>query len=179
MTDQRHSNDNFLTTTPKTATTVTTSTTDHYYRGTGSTGSTSTGARARTREEATEAESRATMLRGQYVDCCQYYTQAFRRSIPYPVQREIAERIRDGMSADVIRAAMDETQTAPRPSWAYCAAILRRCDLEDIKTLSEWRASKERFQASRNPALNYEQRTYTEDQFGEDFFIDLNNYGEA
>lgn len=146
----------------------------HHHCGTGSTGTT-TGARARAREG---AETRAAMLRGMYVDCCEYYTQMFRRSIPAVVQRDIAERIRDGMSPDVIRAAMDETQTAPRPSWAYCRAILRRCDIENIKTLADWTDSKTRFQQSKNPALNYEQRHYTEDEFGEDYFIDVvSEYG--
>jgi DNA replication protein DnaD len=83
------------------------------------------------------------------------------------------------MGADVLRAAIDDTMMAPRPSWAYMAAILRRCDLEGIKTITDWRTSKERFQAAKNPALNYEQRTYTEDMFGEDFFIDLDKYGDG
>ena len=142
---------------------------------TGTTGS-STGARARAREA--EA-ARAAMLHGQYVDCCEYYVASFRRHLPAVIQREIATRIRDGMSADVLRAAMDETQRAPRPSWSYCAAILRRCDLEGIKTMEQWRASKERYSSSRNPALAYDQRQYTEDDFGEDFFFDLKAYGEA
>ena len=141
-----------------------TTTTENHHNQTSATGSsTGTGARARTRE--------AALLHGQYVDCCEYYTESFRRAIPHVVQREIAERIRDGMSADVIRLAMDETQTAPRPSWAYCRAILRRCDLEGIRTLKDWNESKARFQGSKNPALDYQQRTYTEDMFGEDFFI--------
>ena len=147
---------------------TTTTENNHHNRSSTGTG-TSTGARARTREE---AEARGAMLHGMYVDCCEYYTRTFRRSIPFVVQREIAERIRDGMSPDVIRTAMDETQTAPRPSWAYCRAILRRCDIEGIKTMADWRASKERFQASKNPALNYEQRNYTDDDF-KDFFIDF------
>lgn len=149
-------------TTDNKATTTTTN------RGTGTTGSTGTGARARTRE----AEARAAYLRGQYVDCCEYYARSFRRGIVPVIQRDIATRIKAGMAAEVIMAAMDETQTAPRPSWAYCAAILRRCDLEGIKTLGDWRRSKEQHASSRNPALQYEQRTYTEDMFGEDFFID-------
>lgn len=134
--------------------------------------STTTRACARAREEA-----RASMLHGQYVDCCEYYARAFNRSPAPGIQRELATRIRDGMSADVIRAAIDDTMMAPRPSWAYMTAILRRCDLEGIRTLAEWNTSKERYQASKNPALNYQQRDYTEDEFGDDFFIDLDKYG--
>lgn len=134
--------------------------------------STATRAHARARE----AEIVAAMLHGQYVDCCEYYARAFGRSPAPGIQRELATRIRDGMGADVIRAAIDDTMIAPRPSWAYMAAILRRCDLEGIRTMADWIASKERFQAAKNPALNYEQRNYTEDMFGQDFFVDLDKY---
>lgn len=164
MTSYRNTADN-------TATGYRTTENDHQNRAT-SAGSTTPGACARARE----AESRAAMMRGQYVDCCEYYVQSFRRHLPAVVQREIAEHIRDGMSADVIRAAMDETQLAPRPSWAYCHAILKRCDLEQIRTMKDWNESKARYQSSRNPALNYDQRTYTDDMFGEDFFVDLSQY---
>lgn len=128
---------------------------------------------ARAREEEQEAAARAAMLRGQYVDCCEYYTASFHRPIARGIQREIATRIKDGMSADVIRAAIDDTMIAPRPSWAYCSAILRNCDMDGVKTLTDWNERKARRQASVNPALQYEQRTYHEDDFGEDFFYDV------
>lgn len=119
------------------------------------------------------------MLHGMYVDCCEYYARAFGRSPAPGIQRELATRIRDGMSAEVLRAAIDDTMMAPRPSWAYMAAILRRCDAEGILTLEQWNTSKERYQARKNPALNYEQRTYTEDQFDDTFFINLDKYAEV
>ena len=136
--------------------------------------STATGARACA--YARETEARAAMLRGQYVDCCEYYAASFHRGIPAGIQREIATRIKQGMTADVIRAAIDDTMLAPRPSWAYCAAILKNCDLDGVKTLSDWNERKARRAREKNPALNYEQRTYTADDFGEDFFIDLEKY---
>lgn len=150
----------------------TTTSTSSASTGTSTTRST-TRACARAREEA-----RAAMLHGQYVDVCTYYAQAFERAPAPGIQRELATRIRDGMSAEVLRAAIDDTMMAPRPSWAYMAAILRRCDLENIKTITDWRQSKERYQASRNPALNYSQRTYTDDEYGQDFFLDLDKYFE-
>ena len=143
-----------------------------------STSTSTTRTTTRVRACAREGDPRATMLHGQYVDVCEYYAQAFHRSPAPAIQREIATRIKAGMSADVLRAAIDDTMMAPRPSWAYMAAILRRCDLEGIRTLTDWRTSKDRYQAAKNPALNYEQRTYTEDMFGEDFFIDLDKYAE-
>lgn len=145
-----------------------------------SSSSASSSTTTRVRARAREAEIKAAMLHGQYVDVCGYYAQAFHRSPAPSVQRDIAIRIKGGMSADVIRAAIDDTMMAPRPSWAYMAAILRRCDIEGIRTMKDWNESKQRFQSAKNPALNYEQRTYTEDQFGEDFFVDLDKYaGEA
>lgn len=131
--------------------------------------------RARARDYITqqdELSSHAAFLHGQYLDCCEYYVANFRRSIMPVIQRTLAEYIRDGMSADVIRAAMDDTQLAPRPSWAYCAAILKRCYNDGILTLADWMAEKQRHNAAYNPALNYEQRKYTEDDFGPDFFFD-------
>lgn len=149
------------------------STTTTTSSSTGNSSSSSTTTRAR------EAETRASMLHGQYVDVCGYYAEAFHRSPAPSIQRDIATRIKGGMSADVIRAAIDDTMMAPRPSWAYMAAILRRCDIEGIRTMQEWNESKQRYQSAKNPALNYEQRTYTEDQFGEDFFIDLDKYADG
>lgn len=136
-------------------------------------GSTATRVRAR-EDEAT----RAAMLHGQYVDCCTYYAQSFHRGISPGVQRAFATRIREGMSADVIRAAIDETMRAPRPSWAYCEAILRNLDNEQVRTIEQWEERKRRHQSASNPALNYQQREYTEDMFGEDFFVNLDSYGE-
>ena len=140
-----------------------------------------TGARARAyaRETEDEARIKAAMLRGQYVDCCDYYARSFHRAVPAGVQREFATRIKAGMSAEVIRAAIDDTMCAPRPSWAYCAAILRNCDLDGVRTLRDWQERKMRYQSASNPALNYQQRTYTEDMFGEDFFIDLGKYADG
>ena len=136
--------------------------------------STTTRVRARAREE------KAAFLRGQYIDACEYYAQSFHRSISPGIQREIAYRVKDGMTADVFRAAIDETMKAPRPSYAYLEAILRRCDLENIKTIEDWKRSKERYQASNNPALNYDQRQYTDDMFGEDFWYDpIKDFGEG
>ena len=149
----------------------------HQKREVSSSSRTATGSTTATRVRAREAEAHAAMLRGQYVDVCDYFARSFHRSVAPGVQRELATRIKAGMTADVIRAAIDDTMMAPRPSWAYLAAILRRCDLEGIKTLQDWNESKSRYKSSGNPAMNYEQRTYTEDMFGDDFFLDLDKYG--
>lgn len=130
--------------------------------------STTTGARARVRDAQNEADSRADMLYGQYQDVCAYYTDNFKRSITPVIQRQLAELIRDGMTADVIRMAMDETQMAPRPSWAYCAAILRRCERDRILTLGDWMADREWHRRHFNPAMHYQEQR--QDDYGPAFF---------
>ena len=57
--------------------------------------------------------------------------------------------------------------------------------------MSDWRAACRNWQARRNenvsaqpraapknPALDYRQREYRDDQFGDDFYVDLSKYGE-
>ena len=133
-----------------------------------------TGARAcaRTRE-GTEAETRAAIMRGWYVDACEYYQDAFDRRCTQLVRRTIAEAIGAGMTVDVLRAAMDATQLAPRPSWAYCAAILARCQRDGILTAEDWARDHKAWSRRRNPALQYEQRQYAEDDFDQDYFLDV------
>lgn len=138
--------------------------------------STTTGARARTRE-GNEVSSEARMKHGMYLDACMYYAESFRRSITPVIQRQLAELIRGGMTGDVIHAAIDETQLAPRPSWAYCSAILRRCENQGIRTLEDWNADKERYRSSINPALNYAQRSYSEQDFDALYFDLEKEYG--
>lgn len=124
--------------------------------------SSSAGARARSIE--------ANVLRGWYNDACEYFVDNFRRAPGPGVRREIAEAIKSGMTGECLMAIMDEAQGAPRPSWAYCLAILRRCQGAGIKTLEDWQTDKERANARKNPALNYTQREYTDDMFGPDFY---------
>lgn len=131
--------------------------------------SSTTGARAHARTR----ESHAQMLYGQYKDTCLYYAESFRRSITPVIQRQIADWIKGGITGEVIRMAIDETQMAPRPSWAYCSAILRRCERDGIQTIEDWQRDKNQYSARYNPALNYEQRRYTDDDYGPDFFVDL------
>ena len=71
--------------------------------------------------------------------------------------------------------APDEAQRAPRPSWAYCMAIIRRCQRDGLLTLDAWRRDREEWQRKQmsNPALQYQQRDYRETDFGEDFFFDV------
>ena len=166
--------------------TTTTSTTDHQARtgkysvdSTGST-STSTGARARTNDrvffsEEEKRQSRAAILAGWHKDACMYYQECFDRKITPGVQRDIANALVEGFNIDLLRAIMDETLCAPRPSWAYCLAILRRCERDGLRTLEDWKRDREAWASRKasHPALQYSQREYREEDFGEDFFFDV------
>lgn len=160
--------------------------TDHQQRSTeqvaSSTGTTSTttGARARTNDRVflsaeEERRSRAAILAGWHSDACMYYQDCFDRKITPGVQRDIANALVEGFSLDLLRAIMDETLCAPRPSWAYCLAILRRCERDGLRTLEDWKRDREAWASRKasNPALQYAQREYREEDFGEDFFFDV------
>lgn len=141
-------------------------------------------ARARAREEAGDQDERrikARIMRGWYEDACVYYQQSFDSKLSPVISRDIAGAIAQGITGDVVRAAMDATQDAPRPSWAYCRAILQRCERDGIRTLADWAADREAWQRRQqgNPALQYSQRDYHAEDFGEDFFFDVvGEYGK-
>lgn len=117
--------------------------------------------------------NRAVMLHGWYKECCMYFAENYLKP-PAPVaRREIAEIIRNGMTAECLKAIMDESQNAPRPSWGYAKAIVKRCEANDVRTLADWRADQARREAARNRALSYRQRDFSEEDVGVDFFADM------
>lgn len=69
----------------------------------------------------------------------------------------------------------------------YMEKLLGDWQASGVRTVEEARAQHEAARLSRaaaapsapaaNPAMNYEQREYKEEDFGEDFFIDLDKYG--
>ncbi len=129
-----------------------------------------------TEEEARRAVAKAEMMHGWYKECCQYYAENYQRAPAPIVRKEIAEIIKNGMTAECLKAVIDESQNAYRPSWSYCKAILRRCDVFGIRTLADWNADKGRRESARNPALAYQQREYSDEDFGPDFFMDMSKY---
>lgn len=123
--------------------------------------------------------SRAKLMHGWYKECCEYFAENYLRP-PAPVaRRDLATIIKNGMTADCLKAIMDESQKAPRPSWSYAKAIAKRCEAYGIRTLEDWVKDQAKRKASRNPALNYQQREYSDEDFGPDFFVDLNQYGQG
>lgn len=98
----------------------------------------------------------------------------------------------DDVPEDLIRFAIDEACSNGAPRWAYVSSILSGYIRDGIKTVGDAKAAKAKRQAERqggktqldrkpqdNPALNFEQREYKDEDFGDDFFIDLDKYGEG
>ena len=68
-----------------------------------------------------------------------------------PAMRAYLRRLWDaGMSIRVLTAVMDETMMAPRPTWHYYAAIIRRLEAQGIKHYYQWAERQERYRAYRD-----------------------------
>lgn len=97
---------------------------------------------------------------------------------------DLAEYAED-LPADVIRFAIDEGCANGAPRWSYVSAILRGYLRDGIRTVGDAKAAKAKHRTKLdrspqdNPALNFEQREYKDEDFGDDFFIDLDKYGEG
>lgn len=67
-----------------------------------------------------------------------YWRLAVGVQLPPIGRQRIAERLAEGVEAELIAEVIDQTSAAPRPSWAYCSAILDRLKREGISTLSDY-----------------------------------------
>lgn len=92
----------------------------------------------------------------------------------------------EDLPEDVIQFAIDEACANGAPRWSYVAAILRGYVREGIKSVGDAKAAKAKREEARqggrtaldrnpqvNPALNYEQRDYKPEDYGDDFFLDV------
>ena len=92
---------------------------------------------------------------------------------------------KEDLPDDVIRFAIDEACANGAPRWSYVAAILRGYVQNGVRTVGDAKEAKEKHKGradrspQSNPALNYAQREYKAEDFGDDFFIDLDKYGEG
>ena len=105
-----------------------------------------------------------------------------------PTQMQEFASYRKDLPDELIRHALDIAADNTR-SWGYVKGILNRYIDENIRTLADaeaqethWREKKRTGDASskgKNPALDYQQREYRDEDYGENFFVDLSKYGEA
>ena len=90
----------------------------------------------------------------------------------------------DDLPDDLIRHAIDEACAAGAPTWSYTRAILNRYVDSGFKSVGDAKAAEQKRREDRarrgqsaggkpNPALDYQQREYTESDFA-DLFINLN-----
>lgn len=106
-----------------------------------------------------------------------------------PKQMDEFNSFRVDLPDELICHALDIAAEHTR-SWAYVKGILNRYMDEGVRTLGDALAQEtKRKQEKRNgvgpanakepnPALNYQQRDYHDEDFGDDFFEDLTKYAE-
>lgn len=68
-----------------------------------------------------------------------------------PAMRAYNRRLLDAaMSIRVLMAVMDETMMAPRPTWHYYAAIIRKLEAQGIRMYYQWEERQARYRAYRD-----------------------------
>lgn len=116
--------------------------------------------------------------------------------------RDIERAMTDGLTVTAILDAIEQTAYAPRPSHAYLRAVLRRYIAEGVHTAEDAERTREAYRAQRaatgrerstwydapasgrgqrpNPALDYAQREYKDEDYGDGFFFDVvKEYGKG
>ena len=99
----------------------------------------------------------------------------------------LRELMANGITDALVRHAVDIATGRGKYSWGYVQSILNRWITEGVRTVGDAKARhaeyvhklSEKYGSKPNPALNYDQRQYTDSDFGDDFFIDLGKeYGD-
>ena len=81
----------------------------------------------------------------------------------------------DDLADEVIRHAIDEACANGKRTWAYVRAILNRYVQDGVKSVGDIKAREHKREKTRmtanNPALNYEQRVHSADDYNDLFVI--------
>ena len=83
----------------------------------------------------------------------------------------IEDAIKQGLTVDNILAAIEKTAFAPQPSPAYLRAILRNWATNGV-SYPRSQPSASWWNQGINPALNYEQREYRDEDFEDYSFLE-------
>lgn len=110
-----------------------------------STSSTTTRARAREGAE----------LRVWMDDIARYYRDTLGCVMPPMAKRDVDAAIEAGLEPQLVIIALDETALAPRPSWAYARAILRRLLREGVYDEQAYNRRQARFKARKSDDLPF------------------------
>ena len=128
-----------------------------------------------------DARARASIEAVLPAELAVLYEDVFSRHMPAVVAREIMAIMAAGASADLVAEVLRYTAGAPRPSWAYSRAVLRRQMAMGTRTAEEFAAREaERAENSMQNWGNsgfgkpkrvieqlYAQRAYDAAEFGE------------
>lgn len=82
-------------------------------------------------------------------DLTQYFHDTFGAPCSPLARRDMAAAMEAGLDPQLIVIAMDEAALAPRPSWAYARAILRRLIDEGVQTEQDYEARQRRWRCRR------------------------------
>ena len=112
---------------------------------------------------------------GQMQEIAELYEDVFCRHMPGIVAMEIMAMMAAGAGADLVAEIIRYTAGAPRPSWAYARAVLRRQMAMGTRTAEDFAAREaaraEHIHANGMPKRVieqcYEQRRYDAAEFGE------------
>ena len=99
--------------------------------------------------------------------------QAFTQAVGpmnYFVAQEIEKAVQQGLTVANVLEAIQITSFAPRPSAAYLRAVLRNWIRDGV---SHCQAPQKSSWWQQNPALNYEQREYRNEDFEDDSFLEI------
>lgn len=121
---------------------------DNIITGGGLSNSVTTRGRARVRAYAREDGAiELHHLDGDLDQLAAYYRDTFGSYCPACARRDFADSLAQGVTPEVIMICLDEAAAAPRPSWAYARAILRRCRLNRVYTAEEYKQEQMAFYA--------------------------------
>ena len=152
---------------------------------------TTPGACARARNRSNAADSNVGDKSEVLENLGEYYCETFNRTRgARVVMQDMAAALEAGIQPDVVMLAMDDTARAEKPTWAYCLAILKRCQREGILTADAWHRQKEQRSGGRTRrgdgasksapqtgATGYSQRDYNEADYATDAIMQLWNKG--
>lgn len=88
-------------------------------------------------------------------DIARYYRETLGCVMPPMAKRDVTAAIEAGLEPQLVMTALDETALAPRPSWAYARAILRRLLREGVYDEQAYAQRQARFRARHSDDLPF------------------------
>lgn len=82
-------------------------------------------------------------------DIAQYYFDTFGVKMPPVAKFDVNDAIEAGLEPVLVFRALDEAAIAPRPSWAYARAIIKRLINENCLTESAYNARQAKWKAKK------------------------------